>query len=259
MTGWHRWLGTNETGRAIGRGITGACNLAFLFLVVSGFYLWWPRNWSWNTFRPLLWFVRGQSGKARNWNWHNTIGFWCAPILFFIVLTGVIMSYPWANNLLYKLTRSELPPQRAGTNARGGRAPGTPTEIQTDGLNDIWAVAEKKVSGWNYISLRFPQKPGGPLTFLIDRGNGARLTCARRSRWTPTVAKKSAGNLMPVKAPGKRRVHGHASSIPAKRGGIDRPDCRASCDGGRCDAAWTGLAMALRRFVFRNKINPTEL
>lgn len=40
-------------------------------------------------------------GRARDWNWHNRIGFWSAIPLFFIVLSGVIMSYGWANNLLY--------------------------------------------------------------------------------------------------------------------------------------------------------------
>ena len=48
VTDIHRWLGTPDKSRAIGRAITGACNLAFLFLVVSGFYLWWPRKWTKN-------------------------------------------------------------------------------------------------------------------------------------------------------------------------------------------------------------------
>jgi uncharacterized iron-regulated membrane protein len=33
---WHRWLGVEGPGRATARAITGACNLAFLFLVPSG-------------------------------------------------------------------------------------------------------------------------------------------------------------------------------------------------------------------------------
>ena len=53
MTDWHRWLGATGEGRATGRMITGACNLAFLFLVVSGFYLWFPRTWTWRQFRAV--------------------------------------------------------------------------------------------------------------------------------------------------------------------------------------------------------------
>ncbi len=99
----HRSLGSEmRSGR--GRPITGACNLLFLFLVVSGFYLWFPKKWLLQYIRPAIWFRGGLRGRAREWNWHNTIGFWSAIPLFFIVLTGVIMSYQWANNLLYQLT-----------------------------------------------------------------------------------------------------------------------------------------------------------
>ena len=44
VTDWHRWLGADGASRSTARAITGACNLAFLFLVVSGFYLWWPKK-----------------------------------------------------------------------------------------------------------------------------------------------------------------------------------------------------------------------
>ena len=44
---WHRWLGTEGEGRATARAITGACNLAFFWLAVTGVYLWWPRSWQW--------------------------------------------------------------------------------------------------------------------------------------------------------------------------------------------------------------------
>jgi uncharacterized iron-regulated membrane protein len=109
VTDWHRWLATSVQGRATGRAITGASNLLFLLLVVSGLYLWLPRKWSWQRLKPVLLFRGGLSGKARDFNWHNVFGFWACVPLFFIVLTGVVMSYPWANNLLYRMTGSELP------------------------------------------------------------------------------------------------------------------------------------------------------
>jgi uncharacterized iron-regulated membrane protein len=225
-TDWHRWLGREGEGRDVGKAITGACNLAFLFLVVSGLYLWFPRKWTKPAIEAVTVFNGRLSGKARDWNWHNVLGFWSALPLVFIVATGVVMSYPWANALLYKATGTEPPAQRgrpgedrsetrSGNNERrtpdgeghgGDRSarsakpasaeaksgdPDTkpaverrgsgprrgfvpPTEIRTAGLNAVWTAAEQKVAGWNYVSLRFPQKPGDPLTFLIDQGNGAR-------------------------------------------------------------------------------------
>ncbi|HEY9284352.1 MAG TPA: PepSY-associated TM helix domain-containing protein, partial [Pyrinomonadaceae bacterium] len=56
VTDWHRWLGANGERRAWGRAVTGACNLAFLFIVASGFYLWWPRKWTRAGVRGAAWF-----------------------------------------------------------------------------------------------------------------------------------------------------------------------------------------------------------
>ena len=41
---WHRWLAMEDEGRATGKAITGACNLAFFWLAVTGVYLWWPQE-----------------------------------------------------------------------------------------------------------------------------------------------------------------------------------------------------------------------
>src|SRR5687768_16022457 len=42
MTGWHRWFNATGESRGPARAITGASNLAFLFLIFSGMYLWLP-------------------------------------------------------------------------------------------------------------------------------------------------------------------------------------------------------------------------
>jgi uncharacterized iron-regulated membrane protein len=115
MTDWHRWLGAGGASRNVGRAITGACNLAFLFIVSSGLYLWWPRSWRWPNVKSVVLFRRGLNGKARDFNWHNVIGFWSLVPLFFVVLSGTVMSYPWANGLVYRL---------AGEQPAAGRGPG---------------------------------------------------------------------------------------------------------------------------------------
>jgi outer membrane receptor protein involved in Fe transport len=46
VTDWHRWLGRHDDSRESGRAVTGACNAAFMVVVMSGFYLGWPRRWA---------------------------------------------------------------------------------------------------------------------------------------------------------------------------------------------------------------------
>jgi hypothetical protein len=121
VTNWHRWLAVEGEGRATARAMTGACNAAFLVLAVTGLYLWMPRQWSWRHVSPVIWFRRGLRGKPRDFNWHNTVGLWSAPILIVLTTTGMVISYPWASNLVYTLTGSPRPAAPAGRGGGGGR------------------------------------------------------------------------------------------------------------------------------------------
>ena len=116
----------------------GPRNLVFLFIVVSGFYLWWPRKWTKSLVRNVTWFRRGLADRARNFNWHNVIGFWSAVPLFIIVLSGVVISYPWAGNLVYRVFGEAPPAQRAANAApqqrrRGRKARGRSARRKRDG------------------------------------------------------------------------------------------------------------------------------
>ena len=117
VTSWHRYLAVEGEHRATARAVTGACNAAFLVLAISGIYLWWPRQWTWRHLSAVTLFRSGLRGKARDFNWHNVIGFWCAPILVVLTASGMVISYTWASNLVYTLTGSPRPAAAAG---RGG-------------------------------------------------------------------------------------------------------------------------------------------
>ena len=173
VTDWHRWLGAGGESRAAGRAATGASNLIFLFIVMSGFYLWWPRRWTRNALGAIMWFRRTQATRARHFNWHNVVGFWSALPLFVVVLSAVVISYTWASNLVYRLAGEEPPAQQ-----QRGAAPGGAGQQQQgaapslEGLDALLLRAERQVGGWRTITLQLPAKADAPVTFAIDRGNG---------------------------------------------------------------------------------------
>ena len=187
-TDWHRWLGAKGDNRNVARAITGACNLGFLFLVISGFYLWWPRNWNLKYVRNVLWFRRGLPAKARDFNWHNTIGFWSAVPLFVVVLSAVVISYTWAGNLVYRIV-GETPPAPRANQSNANKD----TNAPAGDLESAWLRAEQQVGDWQSISLPLSNAP--QLTFNIDRGTGgqpqkrAQLVLDRATgevvRWEP--------------------------------------------------------------------------
>jgi uncharacterized iron-regulated membrane protein len=249
VTDWHRWLGASGESRATGRAITGASNLAFLFLVGSGFYLWWPRIWKWPSLRSVVFFRRGLKGKARDFNWHNVIGVWSAAPLFLIVLSGVVISYPWASDLLYRVTGSEAARRRPEPpRERGSAAPSVP---DFRGLDEGMAVAEARVAKWRSITIRFSPSPEEPWSFAIDRGNGARpdlraqLTIDRNTgevaRFQPysdqVLAQRIRGWL--------RFLHtGEALGIPGQT-------AAGLVSGGAALLVFTGLSLSWRRFFGR--------
>ena len=177
VTGWHRWFNATGESRTAARAITGASNLAFLFLILSGLYLWLPRIWKWAAFKTRLMFNgKATTAKARDFNWHHVFGIWSAIPLAVVVATATVFSYPWANNLVYRIAGEE-PPRRGG-----GGAQSTPAEaavIVQDGtaidrLGYDALLARAAAHGeWRTLTLNIPSEPDTPtLRIGIDEGNG---------------------------------------------------------------------------------------
>ncbi len=250
MTDWHRWLGMEGEGRAVGRAITGACNLAFFFLVVTGFYLWWPRKWTWHHVRAVTWFRGGLTGKARDFNWHNVIGFWSAVPLFFVVLGGVVISYPWATRLIYTLTGSEAPaqPQRRPGPPPGGRAARPTAPVNWSGLNAAFAAAEQAVPGWETITLRLSPSGRGPLSFTVDqshRGRPDKRTQLTVDRRTGEVVQRETFDDFNR----GRKIRTWLRWIhTGEAGGFLGQTLAGLVSAGAAVLVWTGIALSWRRF-----------
>lgn len=256
VTDWHRWLGAHGESRAVARAVTGACNFAFLFLVVSGFYLWFPRNWTRRQFRNVSWFRRGLAGRARDFNWHNVIGLWTALPLFVVVLSAVPISYTWAGNLVYRIAGDEPPAPRGGP---PGQPPGAPVqppgggparaaELSLDGLDPLLARAAAQVAGWRSVSLQLPTKSDAPVAFTIDAGDGgqpqlrSQLTLDRATgevvRWEPFQSQTAGRRLRSyLRFAHTGEVFGLAGQTVAGLASL-----------GGAFLVYTGLALAWRRF-----------
>jgi uncharacterized iron-regulated membrane protein len=244
VTDIHRWLGGQGEGRDVGRAITGACNLGFLFLVVSGFYIWWPRKWNRPQLRNVTWFRRGLSSKARDFNWHNVIGLWSAVPLFVVVLSGVVISYPWASNLVYRIVGEDPPPPRSAPSGAAGQA----QDVSLEGLDRVWSIAEQQVPGWQTINLQLPTSADAPATFTIDTGTGgqpqarAQLTLNRASgdvvRWEPFSSYSTGRKLRTILR------FAHTGEVI----GIAGQTIAGIVSLGATVLVWTGLALTWRRF-----------
>ncbi|POF32977.1 PepSY-associated TM helix domain-containing protein [Roseibium marinum] len=204
ITVLHRWLALPGESRQAGRAVTGAANLGFLFILVSGLYLWWPRKWTWRVVKLNVLF-RGNlpTAKARDYNWHHVFGIWSLVPLFAIVLSGVVISYPWASDLVVAAF-GPASPLEAGRTAQGGpqgqqRADGDPVSLQ-----DIVATLKQAEPAWRTVSIKLPREQAARVVVTVDTGNGAQL-----SRQKTYTVSRVTGDVLGVsgvddQSPGRR-------------------------------------------------------
>jgi uncharacterized iron-regulated membrane protein len=152
----HRWLGLQTVSRPVAAQITHLACILFFFLVLSGFYLWFPRN-----LKVFSFTIRLQprlKGRAREYNWHTVLGFWALPVLFLSTATGLIMAYPSVGNLFYPIAR---PAERAGgpggPEHRAGPAPGAVPKAQKAApaakYQTILESAQAAVPNWATVTV----------------------------------------------------------------------------------------------------------
>ncbi len=258
---WHRWLALSGDGRETGRAVTGVANVALLFLALSGIYLWWPRGWSLRHLRPILWFRRASTGRARDFNWHNVAGIWMAPMIVVMTATGAVMSYSALNSVLQQMTggatgegsRPGAERGRPAGPARGGR-PGAAEQGQASVVVDDAVVdaavseATARQAEWSSMAIEMPRTAGATLAVMVSTGGatpGARsqlevdATSGSVIRWQPPVV----GSLFQRVRSWVRFAHtGEQWGVPGQAlAGL-------ACLGSAL-LVWTGLSLALRRLL----------
>jgi uncharacterized iron-regulated membrane protein len=248
MVGWHRWLAMTGDQRATGRAITGAANLMFLFIVVSGLYLWWPRALTWSHLRNITWFRRGLPGKARDFNWHNTLGFWSAIPLAIVVYSGVVISYPWASNGVYRMMGEE-PPKPAARAATPPAGDAPTLDVTTQPLADLFATADAHAADWNILGLRLPATPGGPLVATIDRGDGGQPHL--RGTLTINSASGEVQSWAPFsdQTPGRQMRSILRFAHTGEAGGLTGQTIAGLVSAAAVVLVYTGLALSWRRLT----------
>jgi uncharacterized iron-regulated membrane protein len=141
----HRWLLGSEGG--IGKFIVGSATLIFLFIIMTGLILWWPK-----TKRILMQRLRIKADggwKRFNHDLHLVLGFYSAIFLFIFAFTGLAWSFEWFNNGIYKVTNSPVkapPPPKSTLVA----------DANTISFDDALAAAKTVYGDAEFYNISFP-------------------------------------------------------------------------------------------------------
>lgn len=242
-TSLHRWLAMEGDGFAWGKAITGFFNAMFLVLAITGLYIWMPRKLSFRNIKPVLWFRKTHTGKARDFNWHNVTGFWCSLVLIVLTATGMVISYRWASDLVYTLTGNEAPKQQA----RSEPSKPAPEPKIPENLDALWVAANARNDGWKSMSLRLQMLDDA--VFTVDEGKywnifgRSTLTLnaatAEVSKWEPYSDRNSGQQL---------RLWMRFTHTGESFGLIGQFIGFIACLGGAL-LVYTGVALSVRRFA----------
>ena len=248
MTLWHRYIALEGASRATGKMVTGAANLGFLFLVISGFYLWFPRVWTWVQFRNVLWFRTGlPSSKARDFNWHNVIGFWSVVPLAIVVAGAVPISYSWAGNLVYRIAGETPPPPPAAAPARAAET--RPQTSVSTGVDESWSVAAAEVPTWRTITTRLATSEKNPIVITVDEGYAGQPQKRRTLTFDRTSAALVKNETFADLSSGRRARSWLRFAHTGEFYGIAGQTLAGIASAGGAFLVYTGLALAIRRLV----------
>lgn len=166
----HRWLLLDSK---IGRPIVGVATIIFLFLALSGLYLWFPKKLRWKNFKSRFKIKFSANWKRINHDLHNTLGFYACIFLVIMTLTGLCWSFEW-----YRDAGSAV----LGAKVFGNRGGGTKFESKVLDNTKVLSVEEiLEVS-----------------EFELNYKGTTRLTFLSSSNGVYTISKQKASSLSPV-------------------------------------------------------------
>ncbi len=96
---------------AIGSRVVSYSILLFLIIMVSGLFLWWPRNTkNWRQRLKFDW-NSATRWKRKNFDLHTVTGFYISSFGIILAFTGCVMAFNWFYFIAYKATGGDKAPQ----------------------------------------------------------------------------------------------------------------------------------------------------
>jgi uncharacterized iron-regulated membrane protein len=140
-----------------GKIIVGVSTFTFLFILITGIILWWPKNKKMIQQRLALKWSAGW--KRINHDLHIVIGFYTAIFLFVFAFTGLAWSFEWFNDSIFTLTNSSKePPEPPKSVVQAGAAPVS--------FDQVYAVARQQMPNAAFYQLNRPREADG--AFMVQ-------------------------------------------------------------------------------------------
>ncbi|MCT2408426.1 PepSY domain-containing protein [Chryseobacterium antibioticum] len=97
-----------------GKYVVGIPTVIFIFMLITGIVLWWPKNKKARKGRFWFSWENVKTWKRKNYDLHNVLGFYASFFALVISMTGIYFAYPYVKNAFnFTLSGStELPKEK---------------------------------------------------------------------------------------------------------------------------------------------------
>lgn len=178
MMSVHRWLLKGPAGKMI----VGISTLVFLFILITGIILWWPKTKNILSQRLSLRWNAGW--KRMNHDLHLVLGFYSALFLFVFAFTGLAWSFEWFNKGIYKVTKSPM---------QGAKPPVIAFQADKDlvGFDAVLTTVKAADPSAIFYMINAPKDSTAPYAVTVLRNNATHESATDNyfvDRYTPALA-----------------------------------------------------------------------
>jgi len=142
----HRWLLAGPTGKVI----TGISTFIFLFILITGIILWWPKTR--NIFKQRIKVKWDGNWKRVTNDLHVVLGFYTSIFLFVSAFTGLTWSFEWFNKAFYATLGVSPKPSVAPPSE-----PAAVTDSKSISYEAALAIVRKAVPDADFYSFTAPK------------------------------------------------------------------------------------------------------
>lgn len=115
----HRWL--MDGSRTTGKYVVGVSTLFFVFILISGFFIWIPRRKK--QIKYAFTFKSNSLLGRRLFDWHRVGGLYACFILLVLALTGLMWSFDWYRKPVGRLFNIEMSDTKKGRHFSADKTP----------------------------------------------------------------------------------------------------------------------------------------
>lgn len=144
----HRWL--MDGSRTWGKYTVGISTLIFVFILISGFIIWFPRKAKKKHFK--INFTKGR--KRLFYDLHSVLGAYACLLLLVCALTGLMWSFEWYRNSAFRIFGAEVPKEQERGKQKGDKEKGKKEDLNLAHWQTVFNNLKASNSNYEYIRMQ---------------------------------------------------------------------------------------------------------